>query len=75
MPWCVGMGTAGWSMIALSLAVLAVAVWVVVRLFPAAPAPDPVAVLDRRLAAGEIDLETYRALRAELGSAVPTGRG
>lgn len=75
MPWCVGMGVGGWSMIALSLAVLAIAVWAVTRLFPAAPAADPVAVLDTRLAAGEVDLETYRTLRAELASRVPAGQG
>ncbi|WP_250445464.1 hypothetical protein [Actinotalea sp. C106] len=67
MPWCMDLGTGGWLMLTSALAMLGVAVWVVTRLFPAAPEPDPVAVLDARLAAGEIDLETYRVLRAELG--------
>jgi putative membrane protein len=34
---------------------------------PGAPAPEsPLAVLDRRLAAGEVDIETYQQVRAAL---------
>jgi uncharacterized membrane protein len=48
-----------------------------VRLFPARaenqtqahrPADEPREILDRRLAAGEIDVPTYQQLRATLGS-------
>jgi hypothetical protein len=33
--------------------------------------PGPLAILDERLARGEIDVETYRALRAELTASAP----
>ncbi len=75
MSWCWGLGAGGWLMVAASLAVLGSALWAVVRLFPAAPAPDPVAVLDARLATGEVDLDTYRTLRTELAGDVPTVKG
>jgi putative membrane protein len=60
------------------IALIAVIVWLVVRLFPARsqgggavptpqPGPEsPLEILDRRLAQGEIDLETYQAHRAAL---------
>jgi putative membrane protein len=60
------------------IVLIAVIIWLVVRLFPARsqggaaapalqPGPDsPLEILDRRLAQGEIDLETYQAHRAAL---------
>lgn len=71
MPWCVGLGVGGWLTLATSLVVLVVAVWAVTRLFPPAPEPDALALLDARLAAGAVDVTTYRTLRAELAGRVP----
>ena len=70
------MGAGGWiAMTFLWAAVLAVAVWAVTRFFPADARPDQqssaVDLLDRRLAAGEIDTEAYRQTRDELAG---TGR-
>lgn len=39
-----------------------------------APATTPVEVLDLRLARGEVDLDTYRALRQELALTTPAGQ-
>ena len=65
--WCTSMGVGGWiAMAATWITVLALVVWAVSRLFPAAKDRDPRAVLDTRLASGEIDSETYRSLRAQL---------
>lgn len=66
--WCSGMGVGGWVlMIGFWVALLAVVVWAVTRLFPTTSKDD---VLDRRLAAGEIDPDAYREARSELsGSA------
>jgi putative membrane protein len=77
-----GMGTGGWVLMALFwLALLALVVWALVRLLPAR-ADDrrdaPVApreILDRRLAAGEIDAQTYEQLRATLDPRSLPGRG
>jgi putative membrane protein len=69
------MGVGGWLlMAAIWGGVLAVIVWAVLRLFPrgasrpAGPGDGENAqsVLDRRLAAGDIDEDTYRRLRGEL---------
>ncbi|HEY3548882.1 MAG TPA: hypothetical protein VGK17_22645 [Propionicimonas sp.] len=61
------MSVGGWlTMIALLAAVLCFALWVVGRLFPALGGPDARAVLDARLASGEIDIDTYRGLRSAL---------
>ena len=68
--WCGGMGAAGWLFMALIWGgFLAVVVWAVLRLFPRGHqgsgeplppgAPDTAVDLDRRLAAGEIDADTY----------------
>jgi putative membrane protein len=67
--WCGGMGVAGWLFMALIWAgFLAVVVWAVLRLFPSGrrgprgqqpPGQDGAAELDRRLAAREIDTDTY----------------
>jgi putative membrane protein len=70
--WCGGMGAGGWLLMALLWGgFLAVVVWAVTRLFPhsrSGPGGGDSAggVLDRRLAAGEIDEDTYRHLRGEL---------
>jgi putative membrane protein len=70
--WCGGMGAGGWLLMALLWGgFLAVVVWAVTRLFPrsrSGPGGGDSAgsVLDRRLAAGEIDEDTYLHLRGEL---------
>ncbi len=76
--WCGGMGAAGWLLMALLWgSLLAVIVWAITRLFPRSRsrAGEPGApgdggsagsVLDRRLAAGDIDEDTYLRLRADL---------
>ncbi len=73
--WCGGMGAAGWLLMALLWGgLLAVIVWAITRIFPpgrsrpAAPGVEDGAgsTLDRRLAAGEIDEDTYLRLRADL---------
>ena len=75
--WCGGMGAAGWVFMALIWAgFLAVVVWAVLRLFPRGgqgpdePLPtggaDKAADLDRQLAAGEIDADTYLRRRDTL---------
>ena len=63
---------AGWwvLMSVLWIALIALIVWAVVRLFPgresSARAEDASSLLDRRLASGEIDAETYDQLRERL---------
>lgn len=75
--YCTGaMGAGAWiMMVALWGAVLALAVWAVTRFFPSAAHGDrhaeAVEMLERRLAAGEIDTETFRQTRDELAG---TGR-
>jgi len=44
----------------------------VTRLFPTSVVVDAAGVLDARLARGEIDVETYRRLRAELAGTAPS---
>jgi putative membrane protein len=79
--WCGGMGAGGWLLMALLWgSFLAVVVWAVTRLFPGGRSrhDEPGApggggeqagsLLDRRLAAGEIDEDTYLRLRGELTS-------
>lgn len=71
MDWWYGGGT-GWVMMmgmgVFWLLVLAVVAWSVARAFPRSPrgGDDARAILDRRLAAGEIDLDAYRAMLHEL---------
>lgn len=87
MGWYTGgMGPGAWVFMGLFwVALIAVILWLVVQLLPtrggttsagqgpAAPAPEsPLDILDRRLARGEVDLETYRAQRAAL---LESGRG
>lgn len=73
-----GMGAGVWLLMGLFwVALIAVIIWLVIRLLPAKgdaapPVPpeiaseSPLEILDRRLARGEIDLDTYRAQRAAL---------
>lgn len=69
-----GMGTGGWILMTFFwVLLLAVIVWAVAQLFPArtgreseAPEERPEEILDRRLARGEIDAETYDTLREKL---------
>ncbi len=73
-PWCGQMGAEGWLLtVAVWAVVLALVVWAVSRLFPARPAerPTPHDVLDARLAAGDLDPQTYRSLREELDGRRP----
>ena len=76
-PWCAQMGVGGWAgTAAVWLAVVALAVWALTRLFPARPPGGARAILDARLARGEIDAETYRLIREEFDSlgSVPGSR-
>lgn len=69
MWWC-RMSALGWgAMIAVWLAVVALAMWGVSRLFPSRRASTPRAALDEWLAAGDIDIDLYRRLRADLEAA------
>ncbi len=70
------MGAAGWIlMLAFWVALLALIVWGVLRLLPRAQqsvieprssAQSASEILDRRLASGEIDIDSYEQLRAKL---------
>jgi uncharacterized membrane protein len=69
--WCGSMGIGGWLLMVLIWGgFLAVVVWAVMRLFPRPGVPgggeSAGSLLDRRLAAGEIDEGTYLRLRGEL---------
>ena len=70
--WCGQMSAGGWVlMVALWAAVLGLAVLAVCWLFPAQRGPDPRTALGARLAAGDIDLDTYHQVRAQLGEHAP----
>jgi len=70
--WCGQTSAGGWvAMVAAWVVVVGVAVWAVCRLFPAQRSPDPRAVLDARLASGEIDVGTYQKVRQQLGGQGP----
>ena len=79
-----GMGAAGWLLMAgFWFALIALVVFAVVRLFPRtepSPVPgelreEPREILKRRLASGEIDVDTYEQLSSKLGSPSPAARG
>ena len=74
--WCSGMGAGGWILMTVFwVGLLAVIVWAVTRLFPSTPNRGPLDLLDRRLAAGEIDSDAYQQARAALtGTARPDMR-
>jgi putative membrane protein len=63
-----GTGFSGWLlMVGFWVGIVAVVLWAVSRLFPAADRrPDAEELLDHRFAAGEIDAEAYRLARDEL---------
>ena len=69
--YCGGMGMAGWLvMIAFWGGFIALVLWAVTRLFPTSDrGGEAVELLDRRLATGQIDAETYRQVRDELADA------
>lgn len=70
--WCSQMSAGGWvAMIAAWALVVGLAVWAVCRLFPAQRSPDPRAVLDTRLASGDIDPDTYHEVRRQLDGHQP----
>ncbi len=72
--WDHGMSPAWWLLMSLLwVALVVVIVWAAVRLFPgrsersgSAVEERPEDILDRRLARGEIDPDTYERLRATL---------
>ena len=78
-----GMGAGGWLLMALFwIALIALVVFAVVRLFPGRGEPEPSErreepreILQRRLASGEIDVETFEQLSSKLGPPSPAGRG
>jgi putative membrane protein len=63
-PWWHWFGMASFWLL-----ILLVAIWAISRLFPAGrPTQDARAILDERLARGELELAEYRRLREELTS-------
>ena len=71
-----GMGAAGWLLMMLFwIALIALVVFAVMRMFPRTePTPgsrerpeEPREILKRRLASGEIDVDTYEQLSSKLG--------
>ena len=66
-----GMDAGWWVLMSVVwVALIALVVWAIVRLFPGRREPeadaDPKRTLDRRLASGEIDTSTYDQLRERL---------
>ena len=76
-PWCAQMDASSWlGMVVVWAVVIGLVVWAVTRLFPnGRAAVDARAVLDERLARGEIDADAYRRLRSELDGAHSTPAG
>ena len=79
-----GMGAAGWLLMAVFwIALIALVVFAVVRLFPRTepspvpgePREEPREILKRRLASGEIDVDTYEQLSSMLEPPSPAARG
>ena len=84
-----GMGAGGWiAMTIFWVALITLVVWLVIRALPGAgdngregrregvAGPEtPEQILDRRYAAGELDLETYQVMRATLASGRSSGQG
>ena len=79
-----GMGAGGWvAMSVFWVALVVLVVWLIVRALPDGREGDrdrltgaetAEQVLDRRYAAGEIDADTYRAMRVNLASGRTRGR-
>jgi putative membrane protein len=78
MNWSGGMGAAGWVLMSVFWVILIAAiVWALAALFGRSDrsaggvtiSERPEEILDRRLASGEIDTETYEALRTKLRAA------
>ena len=74
--WQGSMSAAGWVVMSvLWVMLIALVVWAVASLFPRGGgdrsdlAERPEEILDRRLAAGEIDMATYDAVRGKLRDA------
>jgi putative membrane protein len=75
--WYDSMGAGDWLVMSVFwVALIALIVWAVARLFPRTDgrnsvdlAERPEEILDRRLASGEIDAGTYDALRGKLHEA------
>jgi len=78
--WYGGMGAGGWIlMILLWVLLVAVIVWAGAQLFGTRTLREdererPEDILDRRLARGEIDVDTYDVLREKLHGARLAGR-
>lgn len=80
-----GMGAGGWLLMVLFwMALVALVVFAVVRLFPGRSGTTPAAlerreepreILKRRLASGEIDIATFEQLGSKLTPPSPAGRG
>jgi putative membrane protein len=83
-----GVGAGGWILISLFwIVLLAAVVWPIARIVPSRTGQaagaggssnrpeEPVDILDRRLARGEIDVETYDELRSKLASHPAGGLG
>jgi putative membrane protein len=82
MGWYGGMGLWAWLFMGTFwVALLALIVWLVVRLLPSGSRPpvstgveSPEDILDRRFARGEIDEQSYAAQRAALAAHRGPGR-
>jgi putative membrane protein len=74
--WYHDMGAGGWALMAIFWVVLVVVVvWALTNLLggkgqTSEPRERPEEILDRRLAAGEIDAQTYDELRTKLRASV-----
>jgi len=70
------MSSGGWIVMILFWTVLVLlVVWAVSQFRPAPTAERPLEILDRRLARGEIDADTYEQLRAKLTGTAPPRPG
>ncbi|MFI5626785.1 SHOCT domain-containing protein [Nocardioides sp. NPDC051685] len=87
MGYGYGMGAVGWiAMTIFWVGLITLVIWVIARVLPTgggwrdvaprpggAPTESAEDILDRRFAAGELDEETYRSMRATLRSSRSTG--
>ena len=80
-----GIGAGGWVLMSLFwIALLGTVVWAIARIVlgrgndaqePRRSPEEPLEILDRRLASGEIDVQTYERLRSTLTSRPAAGMG